>query len=288
MRDFVKPDSLLIKTQKLLRRSGLHARKGLGQNFLIDDEVLSRIISTARLTSEDLVIEVGPGLGVLTEELAKNAGRVIAIELDDNLAALLKERLSAISNVTIINQDILKIDLAALLSEYKTAKYKVVANLPYYITSPVLRHFLEAEMKPESMVVMVQKEVAGEIAAKPGKMSLLSIGVQLYGQPEIIAKVPAASFYPEPKVDSAILKVTPYSTPRVEITDFEGFFGLARAGFSSARKQLANSLANGLGISKEESLSLLEKANIDSQRRAETLNIEEWAQLWRVYSELQQ
>jgi 16S rRNA (adenine1518-N6/adenine1519-N6)-dimethyltransferase len=275
--------SLLAKTQKLLRQSGLHARKGLGQNFLIDEDVLGLIISTAQLTSEDLVIEVGPGLGVLTEELAKHAGRVIAIELDDNLATLLRERLSANSNVTIINQDILKIDLAALLSNFKTTKYKVVANLPYYITSPVLRHFLEAEMKPESMVVMVQKEVAEEIAARPGKMSLLSIGVQLYGQPEILAKVPAASFYPAPKVDSAILKVTPYSEPRVQITDTEGFFRLARAGFSSARKQLANSLAKGLGITKEESLSLLEKANIDSQRRAETLAIEEWANLWRVY-----
>jgi 16S rRNA (adenine1518-N6/adenine1519-N6)-dimethyltransferase len=279
----MKTDSLLTKTQKLLRQSGLHARKGLGQNFLIDEDILGLIISTSELSTEDLVIEVGPGLGVLTEELAKHAGRVAAIELDDNLAALLKERISGFKNVAVINQDILKIDITALLSEYKTLKYKVVANLPYYITSPVLRHFLEGECKPESMVVMVQKEVAGEIAAKPGKMSLLSIGVQLYGQPEIITKVPAESFYPAPKVDSAVLKVTPYAQPPVQIDDREGFFKLVRAGFSSARKQLANSLARGLGITKEESLALLEKAEIDPQRRAETLAIEEWANLWRVY-----
>jgi 16S rRNA (adenine1518-N6/adenine1519-N6)-dimethyltransferase len=279
----LKTDSLLAKTQKLLRQSGLHARKGLGQNFLIDEDVLGEIISSAGLSIEDLVIEVGPGLGILTGELAEHAGRVIAIEIDDNLAALLKERLASNANVRVISQDILKTELAVLLSEYKTTKYKVVANLPYYITSPVLRHFLESDCKPESMVVMVQKEVAEEIAAKPGKMSLLSIGVQLYGRPEIITKVPAESFYPAPKVDSAILKVTPYLQPRVQIDDREGFFKLVRAGFASARKQLANSLAQGLGISKEESLALLNKAGIDARRRAETLSIEEWAQLWQVY-----
>jgi 16S rRNA (adenine1518-N6/adenine1519-N6)-dimethyltransferase len=283
----MKSEPLLTKTQKLLRQSGLHARKGLGQNFLIDEDVLNQIISTAGLSAEDLVIEVGPGLGVLTEELAKYAGRVVAIELDDNLAALLKERLSGLKNVVVINRDILKTDLTALLSDYKTTKYKVVANLPYYITSPVLRHFLESDCKPESMIVMVQKEVAEEIAAKPGKMSLLSIGVQLYGQPEIITKVPAESFYPAPKVDSAVLKVIPYAQPRVQIDDREGFFKLVRAGFASARKQLANSLAKGLEITKEESMSLLGKAGIDSQRRAETLAIEEWAGLWRIFAALQ-
>lgn len=279
----MKTDSLSSRTQKLLHQAGLHARKRLGQNFLVDEEVLGLIISTAELSADDLVIEVGPGLGVLTEELAKRAGSVVAIELDDNLSELLKKRMSAFNNVTVINQDILKIDLPAMLSNLKNTTYKVVANLPYYITSPVLRHFLESEVKPLSMVVMVQKEVAEEIAAKPGKMSLLSIGVQLYGQPEIITKVPAASFYPAPKVDSAVLKVMPYSRPRVQITDIDVFFMLVRAGFSSARKQLANSLANGLGISKEDSLSLLARAQIDSERRAQTLTLEEWAQLWGVY-----
>ena len=246
--------------------------------------MLGLIIANAKLTPEDVVVEVGPGLGVLTKELAKHAGRVIAIELDDKLAVQLKESLSAFDNVTIINEDVLKIDPSALLQELKAKKYKVVANLPYYITSPVLRHFLEAEMKPQTMVVMVQKEVADEITAKPGRMSLLSIGVQLYGAPMIVAQVPSQSFYPAPAVDSAVLKVIPYSQPVVEISDNEGFFGLVRAGFSQARKQLANSLAQGLGISKEEGLILLARAQIDSQRRAESLSLEEWAHLWRIYS----
>ena len=274
----------MTQTQKLLRRSGLRARKRLGQHFLIDEQVLGLIIANAELTPEDVVVEVGPGLGVLTKELAKHAGRVIAIELDDKLAVQLKESLSAFDNVTIINEDVLKIDPSALLQELKAKKYKVVANLPYYITSPVLRHFLEAEIKPQTMVVMVQKEVAEEITAKPGRMSLLSIGVQLYGAPMIVAQVPSQSFYPAPAVDSAVLKVIPYSQPVVEISDNEGFFGLVRAGFSQARKQLANSLAQGLGISKEEGLILLARAQIDFKRRAESLSLEEWAHLWRIYS----
>ena len=279
-------ESLLNQTRQMLRRYDLRARKGLGQHFLIDEGVLEQIISAAQLAPDDVVIEVGPGLGVLTRELAKHAGRVIAIELDDKLAAILKESLSAARNVTIVNEDVLKVDQSALLNGLNAASYKVVANLPYYITSPVLRHFLEAPEKPELMVVMVQKEVAEEIAAKPGKMSLLSIGVQLYGAPEIVAKVPSSSFYPAPAVDSAILKITPYSRPPVEISDVAGFFKLARAGFSAARKQLANSLARGLGIPKEEAADLLAKANIASQRRAQTLSIEEWANLWRVYGEM--
>lgn len=274
----------MAQTRQMLRRYDLKARKGLGQHFLIDESVLDLIISASQLSRDDVVIEIGPGLGVLTRELAGHAGQVVAIELDDKLADILKEGLSEFKNVTIINRDVLKIDPASLLREQKAGSYKVVANLPYYITSPVLRHFLEATVKPELMVVMVQKEVAEEIAAKPGKMSLLSIGVQLYGAPEIVARVPAASFYPAPAVDSAILKITPYSQPRVEINDKDGFFVMVRAGFSAARKQLANSLAQGLGISKMEVSDLLTKASIASQRRAETLSLEEWARLWQVYS----
>lgn len=281
---YLKTESLLTQTQKMLRRFDLRAKKGLGQHFLIDEEVLGLIISAAQLTPDDIVVEVGPGLGVLTKELAKHAGRAIAIELDDRLAAILSESLSAFKNVTIINEDVLKVAPETLLSEFKTTSYKVVANLPYYITSHVLRHFLEAQIKPQSMVVMVQKEVAEEITAKPGKMSLLSIGVQLYGEPEIVAQVPSESFYPAPTVDSALLRVTPRSKPSVEIADREGFFELVRAGFSSARKQLANSLAQGLGVSKAEALALLARAEIAPQRRAETLTLEEWARLWRVYN----
>ncbi|MBI2288665.1 MAG: 16S rRNA (adenine(1518)-N(6)/adenine(1519)-N(6))-dimethyltransferase RsmA [Chloroflexi bacterium] len=283
----LKTESLLTQTRSLLRRFDLHARKGLAQHFLIDEESLGLIVTAAQLKPTDIVMEVGPGLGVLTGELARQAGRVVAIELDDKLAAILKQTLADFNNITIINKDILKIDPAALLQEQlhleAGSSYKVVANLPYYITSPVLRHFLEASFKPQTMVVMVQKEVAEQITAKPGQMSLLSVSVQLYGQPTIIGDVPARCFYPAPEVDSAILKVTLHPRPLIEVTDTESFFRLVRAGFSAARKQLANSLANGLGISKGEVLSLLAGAEITAQRRAETLTLEEWARLWRLF-----
>ena len=284
----MKTEPLSDKTKKLLRQYGLRARKGLGQHFLIGEEVLGLILATAQLKPEDVVVEVGPGLGVLTRELAERAGRVVAIELDDRLAAILRQTLSSFRNVTIINEDVLKVEPAALFGEVEVEKpptsYKVVANLPYYITSPVLRHFLEARLKPQIMVVMVQKEVAEEITARPGRMSLLGISVQLYGEPTIAGYVPAQCFYPAPEVDSALLRVVPYPQPAVEVTDRESFFSLVRAGFSASRKQLANSLAQGLGISKTEVLSLLERAEIVPQRRAETLTLEEWAHLWRVYT----
>lgn len=278
--------SLLTQTRGLLRHFDLRARKGLAQHFLIDEEVLRLIVSTAELNPDDIVMEIGPGLGVLTRELATRAGRVIAIELDTNLAAILKQTLTSFNNVTIINEDVLKIDPEVLLGECgvnSPFSYKVVANLPYYITSPALRHFLEASVKPKVMVVMVQKEVAEEITAKPGRMSLLSISVQLYGEPAIVGYVPAQSFYPAPEVDSAILKVALYPQPAVELIDREAFFKVVRAGFSAPRKQIVNSLAHGLGLTKDEALSLLEKAGIVSQRRAETLSLEEWARLYREF-----
>ena len=288
----MKSDSLLTQTRGLLGRYGLRAKKGLGQHFLIDEEVLQLIVAAARLTPADVVMEIGPGLGVLTRELARHAGWVIAVELDDQLAAILKDSLASSQNVTVINEDVLKIEPATCLDELKTkfhfVSYKVVANLPYYIASPTLRHFLEATVKPQTIVVMVQKEVAEEITARPGQMSLLSISVQLYGQPEIMGYVPAHCFYPEPAVDSAILRITLYPQPAIEIADKEGFFALVRAGFSAARKQLANSLANGLGITKPEVLDLLTRANIAPQRRAETLSLEEWAYLWQIFSKGEQ
>jgi 16S rRNA (adenine1518-N6/adenine1519-N6)-dimethyltransferase len=256
--------------------------------------VLKYILSAAELSPTDIVIEVGPGLGVLTRELARRAGWVVAVELDNNLASLLKETLASFSNVTIVNQDILKVDPQALLQEQFPGRkvvlplegrsYKVVANLPYYITSPVLRHFLEASLKPQTMVVMVQKEVAREIAAQPGRLSLLGISVQLYGEPKIVKYVRASSFYPAPEVDSAILKIAVHPRPVVEV-DTESFFTVVRAGFSAARKQLGNSLTHGLEVPKAEVLALLEKSGIDSRRRAETMSLEEWARLCRVYTQ---
>jgi 16S rRNA (adenine1518-N6/adenine1519-N6)-dimethyltransferase len=275
------PNPLLAETRRRLRQSELRARKGLGQHFLVDGEVLSLIVATADLKPDDMVVEVGPGLGILTRELAKKAGGVIAIELDDNLAALLKRTLASLNNVTVINADVLKIEPKDIV---KGQVYKVVANLPYYITSPVLRHFLEASAKPQAMVVMVQKEVAEAIAAKPGDMSLLSVSVQFYGKPEIIGIVPPESFYPAPEVSSAIVKIEVYPKPKVDV-DEKGFFDTVRAGFAAPRKQLANSLAKGLGKEKALVLPFLQKARIDPSRRAETLTIEEWAVLQRVLGE---
>ncbi|MFC2003776.1 16S rRNA (adenine(1518)-N(6)/adenine(1519)-N(6))-dimethyltransferase RsmA [Chloroflexota bacterium] len=292
-RHYPESGSLLAQTKRLLRRFELQARKSLGQHFLIDRDVLKSIVSTAELSSTDTVVEIGPGLGMLTRELEGKAGLVIAVEVDSKLSALLRETLASSENVVIINRDILKIEPESLLQEQKAVSlpeaispfsYKVVANLPYYITSPVMRQFLEAKVKPEIMVVMVQKEVAKAIAAEPGKMSLLSVSVQFYGKPKIIRYVPAQCFYPAPEVDSAILRVDLYPQPPIAVTDERSFFELVRAGFSAPRKQIVNSLTQGLKWPKAEVLSLLEKAGIMPQRRAEALTLDDWVLLWQVFT----
>jgi len=282
--------SLLAQTRRSLRQFDLKARKKLGQHFLIDGEVLQLIISAAELSSTDTIIEVGPGLGVLTGELAREAGWVIAVELDNKLADILRKTAAPFDNVVIINKNILGTDPKTLLQErapsfpLAISPYKVVANLPYYITSPVLRHFLEASVKPEIMIVMVQREVAEAIVAEPGQRSVLSISVQFYGKPSIVSYVPAKSFYPAPEVGSAILRIDVYPQPVVDVDDEKSFFELVRAGFTASRKQAVNSLAQGLGLPKAEALVLLQEAGIAPQRRAETFTLEEWAKLWRVYT----
>lgn len=281
--------TLLAETKSLLRRTGLRARKRLGQHFLVDEEALAKILAAAELDTGDIVLEVGPGLGILTLELAKRAGLVVAVELDDQLAVLLGETMGSFSNVRIVNRDILKVEPGDLLREVVPDaaggdyRYRVVANLPYYITSKALRHFLEAESKPESMVVMVQKEVAQAITARPGDLSLLALSIQFYAEPKLVSYVPASSFYPAPEVDSALLRLDIRSEPKVEVGDPDRFFGLVRAGFSSARKQLVNSLSGALGKSRDEVFAILEQAGIAPERRAEMLSLEEWANLWRVY-----
>ena len=279
-----RPQTLLTETKALLRQAGLRPRKGLGQHFLVDGSYLKHILTAAELTTNDNVIEVGPGLGVLTRTLAERAGHVLAVEKDEHLAELLKDAYKDNTNVSIVNRDILRENVADLTKAFlgREPQYKVVANLPYYITSPVLRLFLEARAKPERLVVMVQKEVAKQITAAAGDMSLLTVGIQLYGEPKIIKYVPARAFYPPPDVDSAILKITVFPRPRVDV-EIETFFKVVRAGFSAARKQIANSLSHGLDLPKDEILSLLARAGVDPQRRAETLSIEEWGQLWREY-----
>lgn len=276
--------SLGRQARTALREMGAKARKGLGQHFLVDARALARVIDASRITPEDTVIEVGPGLGVLTRELVRCAGRVISVEIDNTLAGRLETAFSASGNLQIVRGDILELAPANLLPEGVTA-YKVVANLPYYITSPVLRHFLEADPRPELMVVMVQKEVAGSITARPGKMSLLSVGVQLYGQPEIAGRVSANSFHPVPKVDSAIVRITAYPQPLVSAGERQAFFAIVRAGFGSPRKQLINTLSHGLGMGKEPVSRVLETSGIEASRRAETLSVEEWHRLYLAFKQ---
>jgi len=281
--DLMFDDSLLQKTKRLLGKAEVRAKKSLGQHFLIDRDVLRRIVDAAEIDSSDTVVEVGPGLGVLTEELAKYARNVIAIEIDDTLAPMLRTTLFPKENVCVVHGDILSQSLSELLPQ-GTKDYKVVANLPYYITSPVIRFFLDSESQPKSIVVMIQKEVAQAIAAEPGEMSLLSVAVQLYGIPRVICTVSASCFYPVPKVESAVLKIEVLPEPLIAHCFSGEFFALVRAGFCANRKQLQNSLTQGLACDKSSALLLLDEAGIDGSRRAETLSVSEWVKMWKVFS----
>ncbi len=262
----------------LLQRYGLQPRKGLGQNFLVEEGALHRIVAAADLTQTDSVLEIGPGLGALTRHLAAAAGRVVAVELDDRLIPVLAEELGRVSNVELVEGDILGLDPAALMG----GPYKVVANLPYYITAAVLRHLLESTPRPELMVLTVQQEVAERLTAQPGEMSLLAISVQYYGRVRQVARIKAGSFYPRPEVDSAVVRVDLDRGPSLTGVDEGRFFSVVRAGFSQKRKQLRNSLRAGLGIPAEEVEAALAAAGIDPRRRAETLSLDEWGRLAQV------
>jgi 16S rRNA (adenine1518-N6/adenine1519-N6)-dimethyltransferase len=287
--------SLLAQAKELLQQYQMHARKGLGQNFLVNSAILEKITQAAGLTSSDLVIEVGPGLGVLTRRLVEKSGHVIAVEVDERMVEVLQNTLGANSNLSLINRDILEVDPLDLIVQESSKfsskliqpyQYKLVANLPYYITQPIIRRFCEAKLKPALMVVMLQKEVAKNIVAKPGDLSILAISIQFYGKPQIVDIVPAGNFYPAPKVDSAILKIEMYPQPAVAVTSEANFFKTVRAGFCAARKQVANALSQGLDISKPEVRSLMQKAAVEPQKRAETLTLEEWARLEKVFYEV--
>lgn len=256
--------------------------KALGQNFLRDKRILPRIVATAGISPDDTVIEVGAGLGVLTRALAERAKRVVAVEVDQRLIPILERLLSDLTNVTLVHADILKVSPSALLAPESPPYYKVVANLPYYITSPTLRHFLEAERKPTRMVVMVQREVAERIIAKPGEMSLLAVSVQFYARPTLVARISRHSFYPPPEVDSALVCLDLYETPPYDVPEPRAFFEIVSAGFGQRRKQLHNSLARGLGLSTEQAVRLLNNCGIDPTHRAEDLSLEEWACLSRA------
>lgn len=260
----------------LLAQYGFSPKKSLGQNFLFDDQVLGRIAGAAGLQKDDQVLEIGPGLGALTRHLAERAGRVVAIELDDRLLPILESELSTYPNVVLVHGDILEADPAGW---FGNNPYKVVANVPYYITGAILRHLLTGRSRPTRLVLTVQKEVAQRLTAGQGEMSLLAVSVQFYGAVEIVGELKAGTFWPRPDVDSAIVRVDVRPEPLV--ADEEAFFRLVRAGFSQKRKQLQKNL-RGLGYGKREIRQLMETAGIDPKRRAETLSLAEWKNLFEL------
>jgi 16S rRNA (adenine1518-N6/adenine1519-N6)-dimethyltransferase len=295
------------RVRAALRALELRPTRGMGQNFLIDSDALSAIIGAAELTPDAIVVEIGPGLGVLTWELLNHAGHVVAVELDRRLVDRLHQEFPDHPKLTIIQSDILNVAPEQILGDRRwemgvgdeistpqlptpnsqLPTYKVVANLPYAITSAALRHFLEAAHKPELMVVLVQWEVAERIAARPGDLSVLAHSVQIYAEPEILARVPASSFWPAPAVDSAVLRLRMRPRPAVDVP-ITPLLRLIKAGFLQARKKLSNALPTGLAamgerIDKQHAIAALEAAGVDPNRRAETVTLEEWV---RVYQQV--
>lgn len=265
-----------LNSAAILKAHGLHADKSLGQNFLRDPIALQRIVDSAEVLPTDTVLEIGPGLGALTRHLAAAAGEVVAVELDGRLIPALEETITGFTNIRIVQGDILDVEPADVIS---VEDYLVVANIPYYITSALLRHLLESTPRPRRVVLTVQKEVADRICAKPGDMSLLALSVQVYGQPNVAAKIPAGAFHPAPKVDSAVVRIDLFPEPVIPYAQLNTFFALAKAGFSQKRKKLRNSLSAGMRRSTEEIEQSLLAAGIDPNRRAETLSLEEWREL---------
>ena len=255
----------------------IRPNKAFGQNFLVDRSVLLCIVEAAEIHADDQVLELGAGTGVLTRELAKRARRVVAVELEREMLSLLTKTTRNCTNIEILERNLLYVDPTEI---FGSEPYKLVANLPYYITAPTFRHFLESANPPRLFVVMVQYEVAQRIVAGPGDMSLLGVSIQFYGKPNIIAHVPAQAFYPAPKVDSAILRIDLNDEVPLTPGQRDSFFRLVQAGFSERRKQLHNSLAHGLHRKNVEIQAWLLAANIDPSRRAETLSIEDWLRLW--------
>ncbi len=263
--------------KQLLTRYQIEPKKSLGQNFLFDENVLARIVEAAELTPFEPVLEIGPGLGSLTRFLARTAASVTAVELDQRFLPILQTELAYFENVHIIHGDILEQNLDALFDQ----PYKVVANVPYYITGAILRHLLSAKQKPASVVMTVQKEVAERITAVPPKMSLLAISTQLYGTPELISTIKAGAFWPRPDVDSAVLRLTLFPEPQIPFAEEKKFFTIVKAGFSQKRKQLKNNLRQ-LGYNQDEVSALLQAAEVDGRRRAETLTLTEWLAIYQT------
>jgi 16S rRNA (adenine1518-N6/adenine1519-N6)-dimethyltransferase len=266
----------------LLESHAITPKKSLGQNFLHDPNTLEKIVEIADFGPEMTVLEIGPGTGNLTHVLAREAARVIAVEVDTRLIPLLREQFADEPRVELVHADILETNVGALVGD---KPFVVVANLPYYITSAILRHLLENTPRPQRLIVTVQREVADRLVAQPGDMSLLAVSVQFYGLPHIALRLNPAAFWPRPDVDSAVVRIDVYAEPPVEVPDESLFFRVVRAGFGQKRKQLRNSLGAGLQIDKTQAGALLEQAGIDPRRRAETLSLDEWAALTRLVAE---
>lgn len=265
-----------INISAVMQKYQLKPKKNLGQNFLVDDQALQRIVEIADLTPQDTVLEVGAGIGHLTRYLAREGGEVIAVEFDRNLIPPLEEVLEDVPRVQIVQGDILKLNPADLVS---TPDYVVVANIPYYITSAIIRHLLTADVKPKRMVLTLQYEVAQRICAVSGDMSVLALSVQVFGEPYLTSRVPARAFHPPPRVDSASIRIDLYPTPVVPEERLDRFFKLVKAGFKHKRKTLRNSISAGMGWKKERAEALLKASGIDPGRRAQTLSLSEWISL---------
>jgi 16S rRNA (adenine1518-N6/adenine1519-N6)-dimethyltransferase len=268
----------ITEIKKTLKAYGAFANKDLGQHFLVDKGALESIIEAADVQENERIVEVGPGMGILTKELCKKAKEVVALELDRSMIAIVKTTCIKFTNLKVENVDVLKYNTQEL------GVYKVVANVPYYITSAIIRLFLESENKPEEMVLLIQREVAERICAKPSRMSVLAVSVQFYGNPTIYEVVPRTAFFPAPKVDSAILKIRVYKKPLFDV-DKRVFFRIVKAGFHEKRKQLINSLSGGLLLEKEAIEKMLSAAGISPQMRAEGLTMMDWYNLYVAYVE---
>lgn len=264
-------------------------RKALGQHFLHDDDILDRIVRDGGFAADEQVLEIGGGTGELTERLARVCGHLVSVELDETLARFLRGRMAPYPNVAVVNAGVLDFPPEHLLAEGGgRPPYVVAGNVPYYITAPILRRFLTAAHRPERMVLLVQREVAESIAAGPGKMSLMGVSVQLYGDVQVLFRVPPSAFTPPPKVDSAVIRVDLHRRPVVDVEDEERFFTVVRAGFRNPRKQLHNAIATGLWLPPDSAPDLLRSAGIEPSRRAQTLSLDEWERLARAYGVLKQ
>lgn len=276
-------------TIEVLQKYGFVFQKRFGQNFLIDTHVLDRIIGASEITKDDFVLEIGPGIGTMTQYLCENARQVMAVEIDDNLIPILQDTLSAYDNVTVVNQDILKLDIAKTAQEYNDGKpIKVVANLPYYITTPIIMGLFESHVPLESITVMVQKEVADRMQSDPGSKDYgaLSLAVQYYAKAEIVANVPPNCFMPRPNVGSAVIRLTCHKQNPIQVQDEKFMFRVIRASFNQRRKTLQNGLGNdaSLPVTKEQAKEALERMGLAPTIRGERLSLEEFARLSDILS----